>query len=110
MINTVTTNVNSKEYGFKFNMLSLKLFLDKCEIDVSDLDTFIESKPLDGILNMLQTANKVYNKGAEVDLYEIGDVFDNMPQEDFNKIWGMFIESITDFTKKVSAAGEAKKK
>jgi hypothetical protein len=110
MIDSKVIKIGDEEYGFKFNMLTLKLFSDRGNFEISDIDKFLVEKPFDGMISLFLCANKVYNEGKELSEYKIADIINQADQEDFQGVFNIFLESINDFTKKVKVMyGEQKK-
>ena len=73
MKSSIVINVNSKEVGFKFTTLTLRLFCKKEEIEFSDIIKLLQKHAPSFMLTILQCANVVYNKGEEVNIYEVDD-------------------------------------
>ena len=110
MKSSIVINLNGKEIGFKFTTLTLRLFCEKEKIEFSDIINTLNKNTPSFMLTIIQCANIVYNKGQEIDIYEVDEWIDLMEDEQIRKVWDCFMESIKDFVNKAPKEENVKKK
>lgn len=110
MENFVVITVGEQEYGFKFTMKTLEVISEKTNLEYHELVDYCTSKPFSIMNVILLSANKVYNKGAELGEYEVDDLIEEMDADQLQEVWDAFEKSFVRLAEKMKAMRKGAKK
>ena len=110
-MNYVVTKIDGKEYGFKFTMITLEKLGKRVELEYHEIFDYLKKEPFGALNNVFVVANMVYNRGEEMNEYEMDDLITKMNEDQIRELRNAFRESLAKMIEKfASLAKEESKK
>lgn len=109
----IVKKVSDKEYGFKFTNLTIVKYCQLRGIEFHEFDEDRKNNFLASNNCMLRAAVDVYSKGTvQLSEYECDDLIEQMSQDEFNEVMGVYVQSMSSMLSKLTLAADsaAKKK
>jgi hypothetical protein len=110
-MNDLIIEIDKVNYGFRFNMATIKIFTLLNKGEFFDLQAMLVNAPHVVAMNIIIAAHDVYTRGRKrLNDYEVGDLVEKMSQDDLLSIYNHFVDSIKILSDKIKIEGEEEKK
>ncbi|MDX1315084.1 MAG: hypothetical protein R3356_06250 [Eudoraea sp.] len=91
----IVKTIGDREYGFQFNMLTIRKYCEYRGIDFSDYDNDFASDIMVTSEVLFKAAADVYSKGKVIlDEYELAELFENMTNDEYKEIITCYSEGM----------------
>jgi hypothetical protein len=107
----IIKQINGKEYGFKFTLLTLKKFCEYKKIEFEDFFNYWKKNSVDSINTLLCAAVDVYSQGKQLlNEYQMDELIEQMSQDDLDSIFDIFWKGLEGWIQKLGIKTKGEKK
>jgi hypothetical protein len=107
----ITKKIGSKQYGFKFTLLTLKKFCEYKSIELGEFNTFLKKNYIDSVNTLLRAAIDVGSEGKVLlSEYQVDDLIEQMTQDELTEILNACWQSMDGWVQKLGIKTKGEKK